>query len=411
MFDVAVAAKVKSLQQSALEDEAARRGDKGATDAADEETGGGEQMTPAKSRWKSVRKVVRQRRRFAFWGASADGSMIESFWDAMQVPDFDYAHRYLRLKTENDRWCMTLLLRNKSYGYPNSNGTFWSNWYHYMMNRHPLISIFRAHKLHPFTKGERLLCLFCSTCWSFFTATTMRFVYSEFCGGPMLSECSYVQLILPALVLALLVIPFEIIIRVIVICPCCRESVLKLEGTEQEQEAIKRLEKQIKVGWYVGLSIVFMSLFWIAMGVMSMLQVFSPQEYCDENYDCTADWFHLAAGTVYIKVFALVLWFPQWFIPFAIYYSADKKEFEEKFPGQSCVTVSEEATLEDVQANRASGHFETDIGVTPLRVEVVEGHDALYTSDGELSDLSFSTIAEAGSNTPVRLEESLSLSG
>mmetsp|Transcript_40318 Transcript_40318/g.126108 ORF Transcript_40318/g.126108 Transcript_40318/m.126108 type:complete len:97 (-) Transcript_40318:147-437(-) len=48
------------------------------------------------------------------------------------------------------------------------------------------------------------------------------------------------------------------------------------------------------------------------------------------------------------------MWFPQWFIPFTIFYKKDKAEFMEKFPGQRCVEVSEEANLEDVQTNRKS---------------------------------------------------------
>jgi len=280
--------------------------------------------------------------------------MTESFFRAWHLPEFDLIARFDALTNANERWCMILMLRNKSFGYPGTDGTFWSNWKQYMVNRHPLISIFRAHRLHPFSKKERALCLWCSCCWSFFTATMMRFVYVDVCGGPLLEDCTWGETAIASIFLALLVVPFEILIRVLVICPCCRENALRAEGWPNEEEKVRALKWQLRTGWYTGLFLVLLSIAGVIVGLLSMLQVFSPRQFCDDSYDCEDDWFHLGVTTVYIKVFALIMWFPQWFIPFTIFYKKDKAEFMEKFPGQRCVEVSEEANLEDVQTNRKS---------------------------------------------------------
>ena len=42
-----------------------------------------------------------------------------------------------------------------SFGFPGSDGTFCSNFYHFLINNHPFFSIFGAHPMHPFNRYER----------------------------------------------------------------------------------------------------------------------------------------------------------------------------------------------------------------------------------------------------------------
>ena len=122
---------------------------------------------------------------------------------------FDTAHRLHLLTAAVDKECMLLLLRNCSYGYPNTDGTLWSNYKAYVLNRHPLLSIVTAHPLHPFSHAERLVVLVCSFCWAFFVNAMMSLTYSRFCGGDSLGDCGLERKLLALVILALLIIPYE----------------------------------------------------------------------------------------------------------------------------------------------------------------------------------------------------------
>jgi len=105
---------------------------------------------------------------------------------------------------QRDRDLMFLLLENRSFGYPGTDGTLLSNYVAYVLNRHPLISILTAHPLHPFTRAERLVVLTCSFCWAFLVKAMMH-------REPFVDTPWYVFYT----VLALLVLPYEVLIRVL----------------------------------------------------------------------------------------------------------------------------------------------------------------------------------------------------
>eukprot|EP00904_Undaria_pinnatifida_P010731 jgi/Undpi1/6789/HiC_scaffold_21.g09266.m1 len=61
-----------------------------------------------------------------------------------------------------------MLLKGDIYGLPGSEGTRWSNFREWAKNQHPVLSMFMAHELHPFSKTERFSVMMCYLCWAFF---------------------------------------------------------------------------------------------------------------------------------------------------------------------------------------------------------------------------------------------------
>ena len=59
------------------------------------------------------------------------------------------------------------LMKSQKYGLPGTNGTWTSNLLAYLSNCHQLLAIFFAHRLHPFTKRERAVVIFCSFAFAF----------------------------------------------------------------------------------------------------------------------------------------------------------------------------------------------------------------------------------------------------
>ena len=62
---------------------------------------------------------------------------------------------------------------NKTFGNPGTDGTFWSNLKFSFLNKHPVLGIFFAHPLHPFTRKERCVALFVLVVFSLFIACVM----------------------------------------------------------------------------------------------------------------------------------------------------------------------------------------------------------------------------------------------
>ncbi len=62
----------------------------------------------------------------------------------------------------DDLTIIRFLTNERVYGYPGSKGTFTSNFYRFVLNSHPFLSIFCVHPLHPFTKMKRFIVFLCS---------------------------------------------------------------------------------------------------------------------------------------------------------------------------------------------------------------------------------------------------------
>ncbi len=66
-------------------------------------------------------------------------------------------------------------LNHEKWGLPGTKGTFLSNFWAYTQQEHQLLSVFKAHRMHPFSQKERMVVLFCSFGLAFMlTASFMR---------------------------------------------------------------------------------------------------------------------------------------------------------------------------------------------------------------------------------------------
>ncbi|CAM9166200.1 unnamed protein product [Scytosiphon promiscuus] len=63
-----------------------------------------------------------------------------------------------------------MLLHGNTYGLPGSDGKLrkWGNFREWAKNQHPVLSMFFAHELHPFSRSERFSVLLCYLSWAFF---------------------------------------------------------------------------------------------------------------------------------------------------------------------------------------------------------------------------------------------------
>ncbi|CAM9144310.1 unnamed protein product [Ectocarpus sp. 4 AP-2014] len=73
------------------------------------------------------------------------------------------------------RHIVFMLLKGKIYGLPGSQGTRWSNFREWAKNQHPVLSMFLAHELHPFSRTERLSVMMCYLCWAFFITVVFEY--------------------------------------------------------------------------------------------------------------------------------------------------------------------------------------------------------------------------------------------
>jgi len=73
-------------------------------------------------------------------------------------------------KTGHQIWELDLInifIQRRKYGLPGTNGGFLSNMWKWMLQEHPLLSTFCAHRIHPFSRKERIAVLWCSFSWAF----------------------------------------------------------------------------------------------------------------------------------------------------------------------------------------------------------------------------------------------------
>ncbi|KAJ1639892.1 hypothetical protein T492DRAFT_40937 [Pavlovales sp. CCMP2436] len=182
---------------------------------------------------------------------------LESIHGSGPVEDNLFANQTMRMHMRleglstnaraRDRETMFLLLENSSFGYPGTDGTLFSNYVAYCLNRNPAVSIICAHPLHPFTRPERLVILLCSFCWAFYLSSFMRFAVVR-------NQYWVVRYT----ILALLVIPYEILIRVIAVCAC-------VQYDDSEQGMRKRRLWQ-RSGHFTLLIVMCLNLVWVVFG-------------------------------------------------------------------------------------------------------------------------------------------------
>jgi|MDSY01.1.fsa_nt_gb hypothetical protein len=248
-----------------------------------------------------------------------------------------------------DRNLARLLLENRSYGYPGTDGTLFSNYIAYVMNRHPILSIFMCHPLHPFTRTERMVVLWCSIFWAFFTNTIMQF--RLFQSAHNWTENSTLAYLIYITILALLIIPYEILIRVIIICPCCLGGELRALGTGNTEEASQRRQERdsLKVaGRRILCVLVLLSVVWFSFGLIASLGLHKSgldgkRQDGDEAY--TLD--EAAALLLLVKIWQLgPVWLLQWTPVFCLWYNRDKNAWIAAHPeGELYCTPSKNAPV------------------------------------------------------------------
>lgn len=100
--------------------------------------------------------------------------------------------------------CRKMLARGRSYGLPDTDGTFWSVFKREVMQEHSVVSIWSAHDLHPFSRNERIMYMFNALVWVFFLA-----VITAGAG-----EAAQVLITLS------LVVPYKLFARYLLECSC-----------------------------------------------------------------------------------------------------------------------------------------------------------------------------------------------
>ena len=157
-------------------------------------------------------------------------------------------------------------------------------------------------------------------------------------------------------ILALLIIPYEILIRVIIICPCCLGGQLRALGTGNTEEASQRRQERdsLKVaGRRILCVLVLLSVVWFSFGLIASLGLHKSgldgkRQDGDEAY--TLD--EAAALLLLVKIWQLgPVWLLQWTPVFCLWYNRDKNAWIAAHPeGALYCTPSDDAPVGDGRA-------------------------------------------------------------
>lgn len=205
---------------------------------------------------------------------------------------------------QRDRELMFLLLENRSFGYPGTDGTLLSNYVAYCLNRHPLLSIVTAHPLHPFTRAERLVVLTCSFCWAFLVKAMMH-------REPLISQPWYFFYT----ILALLVLPYEYLIRAFAVCSCFQY--------DHSEVGHRRRRAWLCCGRFVLALLTLFNIAFLSYGVWVTVSVQRVRPY---------SLLRQSWSTIVLKSWTLLVWFPTWLPVFLAFYNHHKQAWLEAHP-------------------------------------------------------------------------------
>ena len=93
-------------------------------------------------------------------------------------------HCVVSVDESNENKIIRFLLSERVFGYPHSDGTWSSNYKHYVMNNHPGLSLILSHPLHPYTKKSRFVVFVCLLLF----AVTLSFVFWDTNYAPQVSQ-------------------------------------------------------------------------------------------------------------------------------------------------------------------------------------------------------------------------------
>lgn len=70
------------------------------------------------------------------------------------------------VNAKDENAVIRFLVSDRVYGYPSTNGTLMSNYFRFVFNKHPLLSIFLHYRLDPYTTKKRLITFICILCFA-----------------------------------------------------------------------------------------------------------------------------------------------------------------------------------------------------------------------------------------------------
>jgi len=100
-----------------------------------------------------------------------------------------------------------MLAKQRNYGLPGTDGTFWCCFREHLLEEGILLSVFEAHEFHPYSRKQRLIVLLSTITWMFFLSALIGVRNSYW--------------FLQALLVALLSIPYEWLLRAVVEARLC----------------------------------------------------------------------------------------------------------------------------------------------------------------------------------------------
>ena len=70
----------------------------------------------------------------------------------------------MALDPQDEKSLIRFLVSDRVYGYPHTSGTMLSNYVRFVMNKHPLLSIFLHNRRDPFNTVKRFIVFVCTLC-------------------------------------------------------------------------------------------------------------------------------------------------------------------------------------------------------------------------------------------------------
>lgn len=157
-------------------------------------------------------------------------------------------------------------VRGEIYGYPATDGTFFSNLKAYLVSEHSLLGVCCAHPEHPFSKTERFFFLFSGMAMLFMCQAAFH------AGDP---DGGQDQGYLTGFIVTLIVVPYKKFLRYIMECPCLYNSDYNedaFEGRTNKDfdiEDVKRVGARVVEGCgsLVSCANVFFAIIILAIGI------------------------------------------------------------------------------------------------------------------------------------------------
>ena len=152
------------------------------------------------------------------------------------------------------------MVNNKVFGAPGTNGSFQSNLWAYIQQEHYILGMLFTNPLDPFTRRERQI---------FFVNTfSFLFMLAAACseiGDPMVE----------AIIIALLIEPYKIILRFIAECPCLYSTSTDAEEPDVNGFDVFMCFSKFIEGCGQGLTGIFSigTLLWIIVGIIVVVSL------------------------------------------------------------------------------------------------------------------------------------------